>query len=110
MLISASKMDKRIVIQAIGSAQDEFGAVVRTWIDVAQVWAHVYDTNSANSFVSDKQVSPVTTKMRIRWRDDITPAMRVVFRGRFYEITGVLDLSGKREFLELQTQVGLSDG
>lgn len=110
MLISSGKMDKRITVQQLVLTQDQYGATSQNWVDVASMWAHVWDTSTSHAFISDKQTSAVTTKVRIRWRDDIKPYMRVVFRNEFYEITGVLDPSGRREYLELMTQVGLSDG
>lgn len=87
------------------------GEVTSGWADVIELWASVVDL-SARDFVAARAAqSEVTTRITIRWRDDVTDKHRIVHRGRIYNIHGVLedDKSG-REYLTLPCSRGVNDG
>ena len=50
-------------------------------------------------------------RFRIRYRADVTGAMRVVWRGEPHDIVGPpINVEGRREYLELMTVQGTRDG
>lgn len=110
--MQAGKLNKRIMLQKPVKAQSPTtGAIVNGWGDVAELWANITDL-SARDFVAAKAAqNEVTTRITIRWREDVTDKYRILYRGRVYDIQGVLedDKSG-REYLTLPCSRGVNDG
>ncbi|HDG7399279.1 phage head closure protein, partial [Klebsiella pneumoniae] len=53
----------------------------------------------------------VTTRITIRYREGVTRKHRILFRGRIYNIEGVLpDPRSGREYLTLPCSEGANDG
>ena len=76
--MKAGRLNRRVTIQQKSVARDALGAEVITWVDVATVWAEV-SPYSGREFVALRQAQDeITTRITIRYRPGITPAMRVV--------------------------------
>jgi len=70
---------------------------------VATVWGAV-EPLSGREFVEANQVqADVTMRIRIRYRADIRPEMRVVEGAHIYQIESVLDQRGERKELHLMS-------
>jgi SPP1 family predicted phage head-tail adaptor len=110
MLIAASKLRHRITVQRKDRIRDAFGDPVVQWTDVCTVWAEVVDRTGKQVYDTEQDIDAVTTRVRIRFRTDIEPQMRVVYNGNFYEIHAVMDLNGRGDFIELVCQRGVNDG
>lgn len=96
----AGQLRHRITIQQKQVSQNSYGEEIVTWTDLAIVWASVEDL-SGREFYEARQIptAEVTTRVRIRYRSDVKPTMRVVF-SRMLEIVAVLDPEGcKRELV-----------
>lgn len=110
--MQAGKLNRRVMLQKPVKTQSPVtGEVTSGWADVIELWASVVDL-SARDFVAARAAqSEVTTRITIRWRDDVTDKHRIVHRGRIYNIHGVLedDKSG-REYLTLPCSRGVNDG
>lgn len=101
--MQAGKLRHRITLQANAAVQDPAtGYMVPGWIEVAQVWAAI-EPLSAREFIAAQAVqSDVTTRIVIRHRAGVSPAMRILHGDRIYNITGVLaDPKTGREYLTL---------
>lgn len=71
---------------------------------VATVWGAVEPT-SGREFIEANQVqADVTMRIRIRYRADIRPEMRVVEGTHTYAINSILDQRGERKELHLMCQ------
>jgi len=49
-------------------------------------------------------------RFRIRYREDVTPQMRVAFKGQFFDISSVHDETGRREFAVITAIQGMTGG
>lgn len=110
--MQAGKLNKRIMLQKPVKTQSPVtGAVVNGWADVDELWANVADLSARDFVAAQAWQSEVTTRITIRWRDDVTDKHRILYRGRVYDIQGVLedDKSG-REYLTLPCSRGVNDG
>lgn|SRR5690625_3468587 len=98
----AGKLRHRIEIQKKDRVSDGGGGYYYDWVIVATVWASV-EPLSAREFLQAQAVqSEVTARITIRYRDDITPDMRILHRGQTYYIQGVLaDNRSGLEYLTL---------
>lgn len=86
----AGQLKNKVTIQAKAETVDAIGQPVNTWIDVATVWADIRYLSGLESIKSDADVSIAKVSIRVRYRADIKPSMRVVCDGVIYQIKAVL--------------------
>lgn len=98
--MNPGELNKRITIQKPDNAQDSFGQLVENWKDVATVWASISPLVGREFFAAETVNSEVTHKVKIRYRQGITPDMRVKFRDRYFSIQSVINF--KEQSIELQ--------
>ena len=95
-----NQLDRRITIQhqVTGSG---FGAVT-TWEDLATVWARLMRPTAQEIYRNEanREQATQTAYFRVRWRNDVTEDMRVVFDGHNWDIEGILEV-GRRDKLDL---------
>lgn len=95
-------MRKRVTIQRPVSSQDVYGQMVNAWNDIATVWAKVEDLSGREYFQAQEvPTSQVTTRITMRWRNDVEPEMRIVAGDRIFDIESALDASGRKAELQL---------
>lgn len=103
--MQAGRLNRRCVLQAPGTAQDELGQPIPGWTDVATLWADIRMKSGLESIKAGAPVSVVAASVRIRYRAGVNAGMRVVHNLQAYEIKAVMpDVSG-REFLDLICEV-----
>jgi head-tail adaptor len=87
-----------------------YGTDVITWarLDLEPFWADVTDVlpSRSESVQQGLQVARNLTRIRMRWRDDITSAMRVILHGdgtdTVYQIIGgPSEIQGRKKRIEL---------
>ena len=83
-------MNSRVVIQSQSTTQDEIGQPVDVWIDEFTVWASVKDVSGREFVAAGGVQSAAQTKILIRHRSGVAPAMRAVCGGTTYNIQAVL--------------------
>jgi SPP1 family predicted phage head-tail adaptor len=97
-MIGAGQLKHRVVIQSFTTTQSQSGQVSRTYNTLATVWAKVTPTTGREYYQSDRINAEVTHQVTIRYRDDVKPDMRIIHRGRTFEIESVID---RREAITL---------
>lgn len=103
--VKAGALNRRVTIKVRGAGQSAAGQPSRAWVDLATVWANVRHESGAESLRADKEVSIVRASVRIRWRSDVTAAMRVYDGATVYEIKAVLPDAVARDHLDLVCEV-----
>jgi SPP1 family predicted phage head-tail adaptor len=88
--MQAGKLNRRVTIEQKSTVQDAYGQPVETWTEVATVWADIRDQTGKEYFAAQATQNPVQTKITIRYRAGILPAMRVVHGSGTYNIEAVL--------------------
>jgi SPP1 family predicted phage head-tail adaptor len=88
--MNAGKLNRRARLQAQKQVQDDAGQLVDTWVDVAPVWANISDISGREFLSADAVQNAAQTKITIRYRAGVTPAMRVVHGSDTYSIEAVL--------------------
>lgn len=89
----AGNLKNIITIQDRAETTDEYGGPVYSWADYATVWAGVEPLSGRELIAAAAAQSTVTTRFRIRYRDDITSAMRILHNGKKYNIFAVIDIN-----------------
>jgi SPP1 family predicted phage head-tail adaptor len=90
------KLRYRITLQQQSNTQDAYGEPSHKWNDVATVWAEIQPLNGKEIFSAQANQHQVSSKIIIRYRNDITPAMRIKQGHTEYNIEAVLP-QGRRE-------------
>ena len=94
----------RIVIESAVRVPDNGGGATRTWVPVAEVWAAIDPIKGTETIVAEAVAGRVTFAIHIRYRNDLTPAMRFRLGTRNFEILSVLDADDRRRFLKCLVQ------
>jgi SPP1 family predicted phage head-tail adaptor len=112
MSLASGKLRHKVTLQKRESTQDPVtGEAVFDWVDAARVWASV-EPLSAREFVNSKsQQSDISARITIRYRDAINGQMRILHRGKVYDISAPLaDPDSGLEYITLPVSSGVSEG
>lgn len=99
--MQAGKLDRQIQLLRYAEESDTFGGKTETYTCFAVVWADVIDLRGTQFFSAQQSNSGITTKFRIRYRDDLEARDRIEFKGLQYDIIGVPIEFGRNETLEI---------
>ena len=84
------ELRERVTIQQKSATQDDFGAEVITWVDLATVWAKIEALTGREFITQGRAEASVTHKVTIRLREDVTPEMRLMWESQVLSIEAVL--------------------
>jgi head-tail adaptor len=106
--IHSGSLDRQVTIErATVTREPTFGAQVRTWAAIATEWAQVVESSVEPGGNPGQAASMAAynrpTRVRIRWRGDITTRDRVRHGARLLQITGVAEV-GRAQWLEMACQ------
>jgi SPP1 family predicted phage head-tail adaptor len=88
--MKAGQLRETIRIQSQVSTQDSAGQPVQTWADLATERASVVDVTGREYVAANAVAGSATTKITIRHREGVTPAMRLIHGTTVYNIHAVL--------------------
>ena len=108
-MLPAGLMNQRVTIQSPPTGEDALGQRIGTWSDLATVWAQALPLRGLEKQTADSTQTGAVVKFRLRYRSDITAAMRVTWRGVTYSIVGdPIDVDGARHTTELVCSSGVA--
>jgi len=101
MTYTAQELNRKITFQAQQMTQDPVtGAPIIGWVDHVSVFAKVEPLVGREYLAAAAVQAEDTTKFTMRFRDDITPVMRIAFDGKTFNIQSIQNIrSGNRETL-----------
>lgn len=108
--LSAGEKDQYVTIQSRAAGQNTVGQANGAWGTHVQLWAQALPVRGSEYFAAGQVQSDASVRFRIDFREDITPRMRVLWRGVAHDIDGVIDVMGRRTVLELMCTAGRGDG
>ncbi|MEX6663692.1 phage head closure protein [Pseudomonas sp. W2-17] len=108
----AGKLRHHVMLQRAEYSQDPVtGEVTPSWVEVGKVWAAIEPLSAREFIAAAAGQSEVAARIVIRYRPGITSTMRVLYRGKVYNIQGVLaDMDSGLDYLTLPCSEGVSDG
>jgi SPP1 family predicted phage head-tail adaptor len=77
---------------------------------VAQVWGEINPLAGRELELAQAINAEVTHQVTLRYRPGVTVAHRLVYQGRIFNITNVLDVETRHRTLELACSEGLNNG
>ena len=108
----AGLLRHQIVIQHQTAQQDPVtGEMATAWVEFARVWAAVDPLSARDLIAAQASQSQASGRITIRYRPGVLPTMRILYRGKVYNIHGVLpDIKSGLEYLTLPVSEGVNDG
>lgn len=98
--MNVATLNQKIELLRNTDQKDSYGAVVQDWAVVARPWANVRFVSGLETVKADRESQRTAASIRIRFRSEIDSSFRVRYKGRDFEITGVLPTDDRR-FLDL---------
>lgn len=102
-MLAAGKLDKRISIRAQTTSRNTLNQKLPVWTEITngRVWAKVQPVSAREGMQANANQAELSHRITIRYRDDITPEMRIWYGTRQLAITGIRDPLEKHEYLEI---------
>lgn len=99
----AGLLRHRVRIETRVQAQDAYGQPVQDWAEVTTVWASVEPVSGREYWAAQQAQAEVTHRVVMRARE-LSPAMRLVHRGRVLEVVAVRDIEERGRRIEVLTR------
>ena len=110
ILTQPGKYDKLITLQAKTTTTDSYGGPVEAWTGTTQAWAKVVPIKGREMIAAQAAQSETTVRFYTRYRSGLSTAMRIVYGGNNYDITGIVDIEEQRVEMEISAKTGVSAG
>lgn len=81
----------RVVIKKNNKIRNNFGEVTENWEVVAIVWANINPIAGKEFFAADTVNLNISHRIKMRYREDITPDMRIEYKGRVFTINSIIN-------------------
>jgi len=89
----------RLVIEAGQRSDDGGGGALVNWVTVATVWGAVIPLAGREAVSAERLAGQVSHRIVVRYRDDVTPSMRIRQGARSFRIMVTLDPDQRRHWL-----------
>lgn len=101
--MNIGQLNRRVTIERWDETAgvDAFRQPVAAWVPVTGAWASMRVPSGLETIRGGAETSVVKVSIRIRFRAGLTAAMRVVYQGKPYKITAVLEDRARREYVDL---------
>ncbi len=108
--MKAGSINTRIMIQKYDAVTTSTGQTKKEWKNFASVWANVYFGSGREFITGGQDINTGSVSIRIRYRKDIRPNMRVLLHDDPLNIVAVRpDMVGK-EHVDLVCEKGANNG
>ena len=94
-------LDKRVTFKRSVKTSDGRGGWTETWAEIDTVWAAVLPLRGSELIRYRSLNSRVTTKIVLRYRNDIDHTCRAYAGSREYRIEAVIPPAQSREYMEI---------
>lgn len=108
--MDSRRLNRKVLIQRPVDGQDDIGQPLTDWENLitagdGKVWANVRHLSGLEAIKAGAETAVVNASIRIRYRTDVTSAMRVVHGSTVYQIKAVLPAEDVRDRVDLQCEV-----
>lgn len=89
--MSAGALNKQITLQSKTETSDGMGGVTETWTDQITTWAEIDPPKSREFYGTGQVQTEIVTRIRIRYRPNVSHAWRVKYGSRYFNITSIVN-------------------
>ena len=87
----AGSLRHKVIFQQLTVANDTWGHSSETWTDQVTTYASIWTLRGTERMEGLKLDNEITHKIRIRYRTDLHPKMRIKFGTRYFNIISLID-------------------
>ena len=91
-----------ITIMLFTTVVNENGFEVETWIDFKTLWAAVTNLHGREYFAAAAVKAENTVKFTIRYINGIDESMRILFKGKQYNVSSIDNIKYANKFIEIK--------
>jgi SPP1 family predicted phage head-tail adaptor len=102
----AGMLRHRITVQAAVPTPDDMGGYAETWATVATMPARVTPVSGGETYYGQRVEAHVTHTITTRYMALIKPPCRIIFEGRIFAISAVIDIEERHRWLEIRAVEG----
>jgi SPP1 family predicted phage head-tail adaptor len=95
-------MKRRLTVQSATNVSDGQGGFTETWVDGATVWASITPASGYEKFQAMQMQAPITHKIAMRYRTDVTTKSRLKFGDRVFWVAEVLNVNEENRVLAIK--------
>lgn len=92
----------RITFQREREVPDDSHGHTSLWDDVATVWAKVEPVSGNEFYYAMQLKNAITHKITVRYRNDITDLLRIIFEKRIMKIESLINIQEREKFIQLR--------
>ena len=105
--MKAGQLKHRIVIEQQTQTKNAIDEIILTWSTFCTVWAAIEPATGQTYYAANQLESKVDGRVRIRYRDDLDPTMRIKFGDRILNIVSIIKPQENKRELHLMYAEGL---
>lgn len=110
--LRAGQLNRRITLQRQSTVQDTFGGPVRTWLDVATVWADIQPLSGRELESAQRMASEVSHQITVRYQARLNDTRmvagyRALYKARIFNIHAALNEDEGNVLITLLASEGL---
>jgi SPP1 family predicted phage head-tail adaptor len=103
----AGTMRKRLTFQKKTETRNSFNEAVVSYVDHVTVWGSVTPNAGRKVYEALQANSEISGEIRIRYRSDIEPTMRIKLGSRYLEIISIVNVQERNRELLVYYKTGL---
>lgn len=100
--MKAEELKHRITLQVFTTVVNENGFEVESWVNFKTLWAAVTNLHGREYFAAAAIKAENTVKFTIRYTQGIDESMRILFKGKQYNISSVDNIKYANKFIEIK--------
>lgn len=101
-VMSIVELRHKITLQKFTNIVNVNGFEVETWVDFKTLWAAVTNLHGREYFAAAAVKAENTVKFTIRYTEGIDEGMRVLFKGKQYNISSIDNIKYANKFIEIK--------
>lgn len=104
----SGKLRHNVIWQNKVSTPDGGGGFTYTTSDFANTRAFIKPVSTNERFFAQRIESDITHKIYIRYRTDLSPAMRIRYGDRYFQVKGLMNIEEQNKWFEISAVEGES--
>jgi len=98
--VDIGAMRHRVTLEAAVDSPGPGGVAARSWNELGRAWAEIRPGSSRTLMDSGRRTTETTVAIRMRYRNGLSRAGRIIKGGRAFIVLGVRDVEEAQRILE----------
>lgn len=108
--MKSEELKQRITLEVFTTVVNENGFEVETWVELKTLWAAVTNLHGREYFAAAAVKAENTVKFTIRYTYGLDESMRILFKGKQYNINAIDNIRYANKYIEIKAMEVDSSG